>query len=175
MQCAFSFPLCSSHFLLVSCASVCVQVLLVSALSVKMKYQEELYLVQLVHVWGLIHQWSRLPWGILAGPHSMKEELGARAWQVQRGAVTKKKPKGRAQGTRKDWSQTSYVLLVHVLMHRGDGCPGRDGRLKSRDLELGFHASLKNASATEYEGTARPPFSRRFPVKPRSVTVLWPP
>lgn len=50
VQCAFTFPLCSSPFLLISCASVCVQVLLVSALSVKMKYQEELHLVQLVHV-----------------------------------------------------------------------------------------------------------------------------
>lgn len=30
----------------------------------------------------------------------------------------KKKGKGRAQGTRKDWSQASCVLLACVLMHR---------------------------------------------------------
>lgn len=53
-------------------------------------------------------------------------------------------------------------------MYSSDGCPGSASRQKSRDLELGFHASLKNTSATEYEGTVRPPVVRCSPVRPCS-------
>lgn len=59
-----------------------------------MKYQEESHLVQLVHVYGLIHKRSRLPWGIPSWTmHSKGEELGAQVWQVSREDATKKKKK----------------------------------------------------------------------------------
>lgn len=53
------------------------------------------------------------------------------------------------------------------LMCSCTGVMGSASRQKSRHLELGFHASLKNTSATEYEGTVRP-----LLVRPSSVIVL---
>lgn len=54
-----------------------------------------------------------------------------------------KKAKERGGRTRKDCSQIPYILLAHVLVCMSEGCPGSASRQNSKDVEFGFHVSLK--------------------------------